>query len=261
MTSTRTRAIVRSLPATFDRSIRPPGSIDPIDLARARRQHDAYVAVLSGQGIDVTRIAAADRYPDCCFVEDPAVVVGEDAIICEMAAPSRRGEGAPIERELARHTRIHRMRAPATMDGGDVIRMGTRVFVGISERTNAAAVEQLRAMVTPAGYTVTPVAVEGVLHLKSACTPLDDETLLVDDRRVDTTAFGGLRRVGVPPEEGYAANALALARVVVVSARFPRTRERVEEAVAPAGREVVELDMSEFRKAGGSLTCLSILLT
>jgi len=260
MASTPVRAIVRPPAATFEHCIRPEGSVDPIDRALARRQHDAYAAVLAGQGIDVIRVDADDRYPDCCFVEDPVVIVGGTAVVCAMAALSRRGEGDALERVLAPSHRVHRMEPPAAMDGGDVIHVGRRLFVGLSGRTNAAGVEALRAVAAREGVEVMPVAVTGVLHLKSACTAIDDETVLIDTRHADRSAFAGLRLVEVDADESYAANALALGSAVVVSAGFPHTRDRVAAAVAGAGVRVVELGMSEFRKAGGSLTCLSILL-
>lgn len=251
-------AIVRLPAATFERCIRPEGSVDPIDRALAVRQHDAYVAVLAARGIDVIRVDADDRYPDCCFVEDPVVIVGGTAVVCEMASEARRGEGDALAPVLSPLRRIHHLQPPATMDGGDVIRMGGRIFIGLSRRTNAAAVDQVRTVAAREGIAVTAVAVGGVLHLKSACTALDDDTLLIDRRHADPSAFAGKRLVDVPADESYAANALALGDTVVVSAGFPRTRDRVASALS--GVDVVELGMSEFRKAGGSLTCLSILL-
>jgi dimethylargininase len=248
-------AIVRSVCDRFVDCIRPAGSTDTIDVDLARAQHAAYLDVLRGHGLDIVRVGADERYPDCCFVEDTAVVVGPLAVVCNMAAPTRRGEEAAVERELTRARPVRHVGWPATVDGGDVVCMGRRVLVGLGERTNAEAVLQLRALLGER-YTVSPVEVSGVLHLKSACTPLDDRTLLVDPTRVDTHALAGFDLVEVPPEEGYAANCLALGGRVVVSSGYPGTRERV----AAYGVEVVELDMSEFRKAGGSLTCLSILM-
>jgi dimethylargininase len=137
--------------------------------------------------------------------------------------------------------------------------VGSHVFVGLTERTNPEAVLQLRALLG-SGYTVTPVEVSGVLHLKSACTALDDKTLIIDPTHVDKRALAGFDLVEVPPNEGYAANSLALGGCVVVSEGHPATRELVAAVGKRGGFEVVELGMSEFRKAGGSLTCLSILL-
>lgn len=253
-----THAIVRGVPDSFAAAIRPEGSTGgDIDVALARVQHERYVDALERTGVTVERVEADEDFPDCCFVEDPVVVVENAAFLCRMAAPSRNGEGKALERLLRHRRPLWRMQAPATMDGGDVIRVGRRLFVGLSARTNAEAIQQLRYSLGDE-YRVTPVEVRGVLHLKSACTPVDDTTLLADARCVDLRAFedAGFRIVEAVPGEGYAANCLAVNGAVLMSAGFPRTRDRV----TGAGFDVVELDMSEFRKAGGSLTCLSVLL-
>lgn len=263
MTTTHTQAIVRGVAGTLDRCLRPPGSVDPIDVPLARRQHAAYVEALSGLGLDMHRIDADDRYPDCCFVEDPAVIVGDVALVCRSAAPARRGEEVEVERALERFEclkRTERMTAPATMDGGDVMRVGQTLYVGLTERTNAEAARQLETIAGSEGLHIATLRVRGVLHLKSACTPLDEESVLVDPTKVDAGAFAGCEVVEVPPEEGYAANCLSVNGTVLVSAGgFARTRDLIVAWGAHRGFDVVELGMSEFRKAGGSLTCLSLL--
>ncbi len=260
MTDVYSRAIIRALAATFPDCIRPDDSTDPIDMTLAHAQHDAYVSVLRDRGLEIERLDADERYPDCCFVEDPVLVVGDTAIICAMAADARRGEEVEVERALRAHRSVERLRSPATMDGGDVIRMRDRIFIGLTERTNMEAVRQVEAIAGPRGFTVTPVEVSGVLHLKSACTWIGDDTLLIDRRRADAAPFAGCRLIDIPGEESYAANCLAVNGVVVVSAGFPRTRDLLAGEGARSGFEVTELGMSEFRKAGGSLTCLSVLL-
>jgi dimethylargininase len=252
-------AVVRSVPSSFVDAIRPAGgAASPIDVDVARAQHDAYVKVLEGSGVRVRRLRADERLPDCCFVEDAAVVIGDIAVVCRMASPSRRGEGVAVERELSRHAYVLRMQAPAFMDGGDVVRVGNRLFVGLSERTNTEAVQQLRYSLG-SDYLVTPVEVHGVLHLKSACTHVGGDVLLVDSGSVDPAAFGGYATVAVPPKERYAANCLWVNETVFVSSGYPHTLDLVAGLGERHGFRVVELEMSEFRKAGGSLTCLSIL--
>jgi dimethylargininase len=259
MEPTFTDAIVRAVPDSFDRAIRPSGSSGDIDVPLARAQHQAYVDTLSRCGVRIHRLEADEGHPDCCFVEDPAVVVGDVAVMCRMVPPSRRGEGAVVERALARFVSVLRMMPPAQMDGGDVLKAGGRVFVGVSERTNIEAVQQLRYSLSDR-CQVTPVEVRNTLHLKSACTHVGGDVLLVDPTCVDPDAFAGLETLAVPAEERYAANCVALNGTVVVSSGFPRTRDLVAAAAQRMGAKVVELSMSEFRKAGGSLTCLSILL-
>jgi len=257
MTEARiTTALVRAVPQSFDRCIKPDGAGEPIDVELARDLHLAYVRELERTVDSVVRIPADDRYPDCCFVEDPVIVVGGVVIVCNMAAPTRRGEEDAIENELGATRSVVRLLAPATLDGGDVLIVGSTVFVGISRRSNMDCVGQLRRAVAVQGYNVIPVKIDGILHLKSGCTRVGDRTLLIDRARVDATPFRQYELLDVPAEESYAANALLVNDVILMSRGFPITGDKLRAT----GREVVELDTTEFRKAGGSLTCLSILI-
>jgi dimethylargininase len=247
-------AIVRGVADSFDRCIRPHGA-QPIDVALAREQHAAYCAVLEQLGLELVRLDADDRFPDCCFVEDTAVVAGGTVIVCEMGAHSRRGEEEAVAAALAGR-RLARMEPPATMDGGDVIFTGDKLYVGLTDRSNEHAVRSVSDILGPAGVEVTGVPVTGVLHLKSACTTIAPGVMLVSEQFAETGAFSKYERLIVPREESYAANCLSVNGAVVVSGGFPRTRAIIEERGFPT----VALDMSEFRKGGGSLTCLSILL-
>jgi dimethylargininase len=249
------RAIVRGVADSFDRAIRPPGDSSVIDVELARRQHEAYCRALEGFGIELVRLSADDRFPDCCFVEDTAIVVGDVVVFCPMGASSRRGEQTAVESALAGYRYIE-FEAPATMDGGDVMHIDGELFIGITERTNERAAKCLSDALSPDGVRVIPVPVADFLHLKSACTPLGPGTILIDERFSSNAAFSHLRRLEVPAEEGYAANCLSVNGAAIVSAGFPRTKALVEST----GLDVTELDMSEFRRAAGSLTCLSILL-
>jgi dimethylargininase len=249
-------AIVRGVANTYDRCIRPDGGgSPPIDVGLAREQHATYCAVLEKLGIELVRLDPDDRYPDCCFVEDTAVVVGDTAVICEMGAQSRRGEETAVAAALAGRRLVH-LEPPATMDGGDVIFIVGELFVGLTDRTNNQAVRSVREFLAPSGVDVTAVPVTDVLHLKSACTPVAPGLLLISEQFAATGAFAEYERLIVPQEESYAANCLSVNGTVVVSDGYPRTRTLIEERGIPT----VALDMSEFRKGGGSLTCLSILL-
>jgi dimethylargininase len=258
MTNSRTdkkkKAIVRGVAATYDRCVRPASSREPIDVGLAREQHAAYTAALKQLGFDLVRLDADDRYPDCCFVEDTAVVTGRVAVFCEMGAPPRRGEQAAVIEALPDLEQI-RLDRPATLDGGDVIRDGDTLFVGLTERTNRAAVDALAAALDPHGKTVRPVAVSGALHLKSLCTRLGPGLFVITESFARTGAFSQHDLVVIPDEEGYAANCLASGGRAVVSDGYPETRRRIEAA----GIETISVRMSEFRKGDGSLTCLSIL--
>lgn len=249
-------ALVRPPAATFDQAIRPEGNPEPIDVALARRQHDAYVEVLEAHVGSLTRVTPDDAYPDCCFIEDPCFVVGRYAFVAPMAATSRDGEASEVAEAVGAHREVVSLTAPATADGGDVMVCGQRVFMGISSRTNAAAVEQVRRVLDSHVYDVIPVPVRDVLHLKSACTAIGMDTVVAAPGMLDEALFDGLRLLHVPADEAYAANCLDLGTTVVVSEGYEDARRVIEYAGFPT----TAVGMSEFRKAGGSLTCLSILL-
>jgi dimethylargininase len=227
-----------------------------IDLAKAEAQHRIYEDCLRELGASVVSLPAEPELPDSMFVEDPAVVVKEVAVMTRMGAASRRGESESLAQALAHFRPLRWMREPATLEGGDVMRAGSTLFVGISERTNRAGIEQLAEELRPFGYTVKPVAVHGCLHLKSGCSALGEKTILASPDWVDTNAFEGFDVVNVAPGEARAANVLALGDTVVMPAGFPGTAGIIERL----GWKVRELDISELMKAEAGVTCSSILL-
>ncbi|HPC82279.1 MAG TPA: arginine deiminase family protein [Thermoanaerobaculaceae bacterium] len=229
---------------------------EPIDVERARVQHREYERTLEALGCEVLSLPADDEFPDCVFIEDTAVVVDELAVITRPGAPSRRGETAAVAVALAGHRPVASIVEPGTLDGGDVLRVGRKVFVGLGGRTNEAGVAQLRAALAPFGYAVTPVAVGGCLHLKTAATQVAPETVLINREWVDASAFARFEKIDVDPAEPMAANTLMLEGAVVVARAYPRTAARLEKA----GLALVRIDMSELAKAEGALTCCSLLL-
>lgn len=226
-----------------------------VDYTLALRQHEEYCRALEECGVAVERLTLNASYPNGCFVEDTAIVVDELAVMTAMVAASRRGEPAAIEKVLARYREIARVSSPATIDGGDVLRVGKQLFVGVSSRTNPQGVEALRSILRPFGYVVTAVEVRGGLHLKSACTALDEETLLINPRWVDVEPFAEFRLLPVAEGEDEAANTLRVGETVFLQAGFPRTIEMVQGRYA--GTRL--LDISEFIKAEAGLTCLSLV--
>jgi dimethylargininase len=227
----------------------------PIDLRLAARQHEDYCAALEKLGVVVRELSENESYPDSCFVEDTAIVLDEVAIICSMGVSSRRGETELIERELSEYRDIARISLPATIEGGDVLRIGKKIFVGQSSRTNLEGIEELARLTEPHGYRVVPVRARGSLHLKSACTAIDDETLFVNPDWVELDAFSGFNLLHTPAEEPWSANVLRVGETVCVQAGFPRAAALIERE---HGR--VELvDISELRKAEAGLTCSSII--
>jgi len=227
----------------------------PIDLKLAGEQHRAYERLLESLGARVVSLPAEPELPDSVFVEDPAIVLDELAVICQPGAESRRAEAESLARALGPYRPLARIELPGTLEGGDVLRLGRKLFAGSSLRTNPEGIRQLAAIVTPHGYEVIPVAVRGCLHLKSAVTNLDSDTLLANRESFDPAPFCGSKWVRVAPEEPQAANALALGGTVIFPASFPRTRARIEQA----GFRVATLDISELQKAESGLTCSSLL--
>ena len=227
----------------------------PIDLQLAVSQHDNYCAVLNKLGAVVTKLSANESYPDSCFVEDTAIVVDELAIICSMGVSSRRGETRLIERELSKYRETVRIPLPATIEGGDVLRVGKKVFVGQSSRTNLQGIEKLAKILEPLGYRVTEVRTKGSLHLKSACTAIDDETLFVNPEWIDLDALRGFRLVSTPPEEPWSANVLRVGTTLCLQAGFPKALELIRRVA----EKVLVVDTSELRKAEAGLTCSSII--
>jgi dimethylargininase len=229
---------------------------EPIDYDRAVAQHRDYCARLEALGLEVLRLPADEAFPDGCFVEDTAVVLDEVAILTRPGAASRRGETPAIEAALAPYRRIERVEAPATLEGGDVLVVGRRIFVGVTTRTNAAGIEALGRIAGSHGYDVVPVRVTGCLHLKSAVTALDDDTLLANTDWLDSGPLRSLRIVEVAPEEPGAANVLRVRQRLFGHPGFPRTPlERLERL----GYGMTPVDISEFVKAEAALTCKSLL--
>jgi dimethylargininase len=228
---------------------------EPIDVALARREHAAYEAALAQAGARVVRLPIADELPDATFVEDTALVLDELAVIPVMGAPSRRGETAEVERCLAAYRPIVRLTLPATLDGGDVMRADRTIFVGLTTRTNRAAVDQLRALTRPHGYQVVPVVPTGCLHLKSACTYLGRSVVLVNPAWIDASCLRGLELLPVAEGEPFGANARAVGGTLLYAAGFPATQARLERR----GFEVLTVETSELRKAESAMTCLSLV--
>ncbi len=228
---------------------------EPIDLPLARRQHAAYEVALERLGARLVRLPPADDFPDAVFVEDTALVLDEVAVIPIMGAGSRRGETAEVARCLTAYRPLHRLEPPATLDGGDVMRAGRTLYVGLTARTNRAAVEQLERATAPHGYRVVPIGPTGCLHLKSACTCLGRDVVLANPDWIDVSCLTGLDIMAVAPEEPFAANALAVAERLVYPGDFPKTRAALERR----GFEVITLDTAELRKAESAMTCMSLV--
>ncbi len=228
----------------------------PIDLARARAQHDAYERALEALGCRVERLTAGPDMPDSVFVEDTAVVVDELAVITRPGAASRRIETAAVRDALARYRPLAEIAAPGTIDGGDVLVAGRTVYVGMTSRSNQEGIGQLARLLAPFGYVTRGVPVRGCLHLKSAVTVLSDRALLVNPSAIPAGLFGAFDLVEVDPAEPAAANILRVGTRHLYSTAFPRTLERL----ARHGIVPLTVDGSELAKAEGATTCGSLIV-
>jgi dimethylargininase len=225
-----------------------------IDLERAIEQHCRYRDCLAEMGVRVIALPAEPDLPDSVFVEDPAVVVDEVAVMTRMGAVSRRRESESLGAALARFRPLHWMEAPATLEGGDVIRAGRMLFAGASLRSNADGIAQLATAIGPHGYEVRPVEIRDCLHLKSGCCYLGRGMMLANRAWVDAAAFHEYRILDVAEE--WAADVLAIGDAVLMPAGFPKTRSRLERE----GFTVRTVDVSELQKAEAGVTCMSVVL-
>ncbi len=252
MAARPTTAIVREPGENFAAGITSAG-LGPPDPDLALAQHRAGCDALRDAGLEVVVLPADPRHPDGCFVEDTAVVLDEVAVITRPGDPSRRGEVEAVADVLARYRPLERIHAPGRLDGGDVLRCGDHLYIGRSARTNRAGAEQLAQIVSAHRYTSSEVPVDEGLHLKTEVTGLGDGRLIATAEAA--ARFPSSQVVVVPREEAYAANCLRLHDRVLIPDGCPRVRERLLEL----GVQVVVLEMSEFRKMDGGLTCLSLL--
>ena len=228
----------------------------PIDVPLARQQHAAYRQALARCDVEVVDLAPLDDHPDSAFVEDVLIALPELLILTRPGAASRRGEVEAIEAHLPPDRPIERLTAPATLDGGDVLRVGRRLFIGRSTRTNDAGIDALGAIVTRHGYTVSAVEVPGALHLKTAVTAIANDLVLINPAWIASEAFEAFSAITVADDEPFAGNCLSVSGRVILSAAHRATAARI----ARAGFGVDLVDISEFAKAEAGLTCLSVLV-
>jgi dimethylargininase len=246
-------AITRAVSPTLDRCELGYLERQPIDVARAAEQHRAYEARLTSCGITVVTLPAEPAFPDAVFVEDPAIVLDQVAVMTRIGAESRRGESATLAAALERYRPLCWIEAPGTLDGGDVVRIESTLYAGRSKRTNAAGIEQLAGAVAEFGYTVQPVDVHRCLHLKSGCTYLGRDTVLVNRDWIDAAPLAKFRQIDVG--EPGSADVLAIGDTIIMPASFPRTAEILRRA----GWRVDPVDVSELQKAEAGVTCMSLI--
>jgi dimethylargininase len=248
-------AITREVSASINNCELSFHARQPIDVGKAIAQHKAYQDYLTELGVRVVSLPAEPDLPDAVFAEDAAVVVDEIAVIPIMGAPSRRPESRSVADALGRYRPLKFLREPATLDGGDVLWIGRRVFAGLSQRTNREGIDQLREILRPFNYQVQTMEVRGCLHLKSACSYIGNDTVLLNRSWIDAEQFHGFQLLDVPDDEPAAANALLINGVVIIPASFPKTRALLEQRAF----RVRTIDLSELQKAEAGVTCGSLI--
>ena len=229
-------------------------NLGPPSYELLQEQHADYIETLQSLGLEVIVLDRLVGYPDAYFVEDIAVVTPDVAIITNPGAETRRGEAETIEPVLAEYRTTFLIQAPATIDGGDVLMVDNRFFIGISERTNKEGAQQLGRILEQYGNTWTVVTVRTGLHLKSGVNYVGQNTLLMSEGYADLDQFSAYDKIVLDKSEEYAANTLIINNFLITPKGFPKTREKLEAT----DLAIIELDVSEVRKMDGGLTCLSV---
>jgi len=246
------KAIVRKPGRNFAKGITTAGLGKP-DYEKALEQHDVYCDTLMRCGVELTVLDADERFPDGCFVEDTAVVNSNVAVITHPGAVARRGEEVEISRVLSGYRKLETIEFPGTLEGGDVLKMENQYFIGISGRTNREGARQLSSILSKYGFASSEIKLESGLHLKS------DIAYLGNGNFISTPALSGMaypaNTVILDDDESYSANCLLVNDFLLIPKGFPKSKRKL----ADLGYNIVELEMSEFRKMDGGLTCLSLL--
>lgn len=237
---------------SFIKALSPHPERNNIDPEKAILQHNAYCTALVEAGVEVVKLAPLEAFPDSTFIEDNAVILEGKAYLTTMKAPTRRGESALFEAELKKHLPVETLDPPVFLDGGDVLKTNDAVFIGQSNRTGHEAIQYFQKKLK---HPVIPVEVKNALHLKTAATWLGGNRLLVNPAGCDVNSFKDFDCVEVKAEDAYAANCLVIGDEVIMPAGF----KRVEENLKNIGFTPHPVNMSEFEKADGGITCLSLV--
>jgi dimethylargininase len=246
-------AFVRSVPDSFAKALTGVAPVPVIDVTTAREQHEQYVGHLAEGGFEIEHLETPHDFSDGPFIEDAAVLLIGTLVLTRPGAPSRRGEVVGVGDALADRFEIRSIEPPGTLEGGDVLRVGGRLFVGRSSRTNDDGIQQLAAIAAELGIETVPVQVRDTLHLKSVVTAVDETTLVGAPDHFDPDIFSGLRMLWVEGENEV--NALTLPNGSIL---IPSSKHTLGEVLTADGFEVVTVEVSEFEKADGGLTCLSL---
>ncbi len=248
------QAIVKTPCANMVNGITKAGLGQP-DYQLALQQHQQYIEALQQCGLEVTVLPADEKFPDSCFVEDPAMITQHGVIITHPGADSRKGETKAIEQALLNQgLDIQRIKAPGTLDGGDVMMVEKHFYIGLSDRTNQQGAKQLIEILEQQGMSGVAVEMNGLLHLKTGLSYLENNVLLASEELIGHPAFESFKVLPVPAEESYAANCIWVNDKVITPLGFPKTQAMIEQA----GYQTITVNVSEFQKLDGGLSCLSL---
>jgi dimethylargininase len=245
-------ALVREPGSHYARCISSHPLHHTVNVTRARHQHALYTNTLAELGLEVIRLSPHDDHPDACFVEDTAVIHNSKALIARLAISSRQGEEESVAAVLQEYFPLKHVMAPGTLEGGDVIHVPDCLISGISQRTNQNGVEQMKAYF---GVTIKTINDPQLIHLKSHVTYLNNNVVLATRTYANHPALSNFDVLTIGNNEGYAANTLTINDTVIMPTQYPKTQKIIEEA----GFDVISLNVSEFAKCDGALTCLSLL--
>jgi len=249
-----TKAIVRRPGKSLINGITTAGLGQP-DFELALKQHDAYIVALESCGVAVTVMPAEEAYPDGMFVEDVALLKERCAIVTRPGADARKGETVSMALQLTEFfDQVHSVEAPGTADAGDIMMVGDHFYIGLSERTNESGAEQIIAHLSQYGYTGSCIRISEGLHFKSSVSYLENNNIVVTGELVKKPELGNFNAIDIDPTDAYSANSVWVNDRVLVPAGYAVTSEKIKTA----GYEVIELDVSEFRKLDGGLSCLSL---
>jgi len=248
-----TKAIVRKPAETFINGITTSNLGKP-DINLALRQHDNYCEALIKCGLDITILDADPNFPDSCFVEDTAVVTKNFGIITRPGDPRRLGEEVEIKKVLEPMLKLYAIEEPGTLDGGDIMQADNKFYIGLSERTNPEGAKQLSNILSEHNYDPISVKVKDILHFKTGINYIGENNLLVQKRFYDLPELANYNKTIIAPEEEYAANSLRINDYVLVPKGFPKTLASIQKL----SYKTIELDLSEYQKMDGGLSCLSL---
>ena len=249
-------AIVRRPAASLVLGLTTSAELGKPNFSLALTQHQNYINALSQCDVEVTILPAIEHYPDSCFVEDVALLTEDCALLTRPGAESRQGEVSQIEQTIQLYfkDKISKITSPGTLEAGDVLRIEGHFFIGLSARTNKDGAQQMIQTLSKHGFTASTIQLKEFLHLKTGVSYLDQGHILVNGELINHSAFAHLKQIIVDDDESYAANCIMVNGTVLLPQGYPKTKN----AIAKLGYPIIELDVSEFRKIDGGLSCLSL---